>query len=365
MPRYLGLLSGTSADAVDAALVEIDTTGTRLLAARTEPLPEPLHAEIHALAAGSDGELARAGHLGHALGEVFAKAAIGLLGAAGQDPAGIRAIGCHGQTLRHEAGGQHPFSLQVGDAALVARRTGIPTVADFRSADLAVGGQGAPLAPAFHAAALAGAPRVILNLGGIANVTLIRDENRVTGFDTGPANTLLDGWMRRRTGQSFDRDGAFAASGQPSPALLERLLADPFFSLPPPRSTGPDYFSRAWLDLRLEAFPDLAAADVAATLVAFSARSVRDALEAADGRGLPVFACGGGVHNPALMAALEEELGTGQPLTTTAALGMDPDWVEAMAFAWLAHRRLEGLPGNLPAVTGAREAVVLGAVYSA
>ena len=275
-------------------------------------------------------------------------------------PAHVAAIGSHGQTICHRPNGAFPFTLQIGDPSVIAERTGILTVADFRRGDVAAGGQGAPLLPALHAAVLAdpAIPRAILNLGGIANLTLLVPGQEVLGFDTGPANCLLDAWAARHLGTERDNGGAWASSGTVDRDLLARCLDDPYFAAAPPKSTGREVFNLDWLDARVHT--GIAPADVQATLLALSARTIADALRANAPATREVFACGGGVHNPALMDALRAEL-PGVRVDTTAALGLDPDFVEAAGFAWLAHARLAGEPGNLPSVTGARRPRVLGA----
>src|SRR5690606_30675586 len=269
-----------------------------------------------------------------------------------------------GQTLRHRPQGRLPFTLQLGCAATIAERTGITTVADFRSRDVAAGGHGAPLVPALHAALLrvAGESRAVLNLGGIANFTLLPAEGPVRGFDTGPANALMDAWCLRHRGMAYDRGGAFAAQGRVDDALLGRLLAEPWFALPPPKSTGRDRFHLGWVELQLAGHEP--AADVQATLLALAIRSAADALRASQPDTARVIACGGGVHNPVLMAALAAEL-PGMVVESTAAHGLDPDAIEAMAFAWLARETLAGRPGNLPTVTGASGPRILGAIHQA
>lgn len=362
-PPYLGLISGTSADGIDAALVRF-APRLQIIAARTFSYPESVRAGVLALARSTAAvTLEDYGQLDVEIGECFADAAKALLRDAGIDARDVAALGSHGQTVCHRPGGAHPFTLQLGDPSVIAERTGIVTVADFRRADLAAGGQGAPLLPALHAAALADAavPRAVLNLGGIANVTLLVPGEPVRGFDTGPANCLLDGWSWRLRGMPHDEGGAWARSGRVDAALLERLLADPYFAAPPPKSTGREHFNLDWLDARLPA--GIAPADVQATLLRLSARSIADGLRANAPTVREVYACGGGVHNHALMDALRAELPDAR-IDTSAALGLDPDFVEAAGFAWLARARLEGVPGNLPSVTGARGPRVLGAVYA-
>lgn len=356
---WVGLMSGTSVDGIDAALVRF-TPEPQLLAARTMPWPEALRRRLLALMRpDAQVRLVELGTLDHDLGEAFAAATLELLRAAGTDPAEVRAIGSHGQTVCHHPGGAAPFTLQIGDAAVIAERTGIDVVADFRRADMAAGGEGAPLLPVLHAQLLAdpAATRVVLNLGGIANVTVLAPGEPVRGFDTGPANALLDAWAARHLATAFDRDGAWAAAGHVDAALLERCLADPFFARPPPKSTGREHFNLAWLEPRLR--PGLAAADVQATLLALTAASIAAAVRRHAPGAAQVIACGGGVHNAALMRALGAALAPAA-LVSSAAHGVDPDFLEATAFAWLARQHVLGRAGNLPAVTGARGPRVLG-----
>ncbi len=360
---YLGLISGTSADGVDAALVRFEPH-LQLVAARTFPYPSALRERVLALATSSASiALDDYGHLDVQIGEQFASAALSLLRDAGIAPGAVAAIGSHGQTVCHRPSGAHPFTLQIGDPSVIAERTGITTIADFRRADVAAGGQGAPLLPALHAAVFAdpAIPRAILNLGGIANITVLGGEG-VLGFDTGPANCLLDAWAARHLGTARDDNGEWARTGHADPHALAGWLTDPYFAAPPPKSTGREVFNLDWLDARLPGH--MATANVQRTLLALSARSIADAVRA-HGRGArEVYACGGGVHNDALMQALRDELPNSR-VDTTAALGLDPDYVEAVGFAWLARARLRGEPGNLPSVTGARGPRVLGAIYAA
>ena len=363
---YLGLISGTSADGIDAALVSFEQERPHLLAARTHPWPDALRSEILAVAQGETAlDLDVFGRLDVALGQTFADAALALLHASGTPAAAVHAIGSHGQTVRHRPTGKHPFTLQLGDPATIAERCGIAVVADFRRADVAAGGQGAPLLPAVHAMLLAqpGQTRVVLNLGGIANITVLGADGGVTGFDTGPANGLLDAWCLHHRGEPFDRDGAFAATGRVDDTLLDALLADPYFALAPPKSTGREHFHLDWLAAQPRVAP-LAPADVQATLLELSARSVAEAIAHHAPDAKDVLACGGGVHNGALMRRLGELLAP-CPLASTAAFGVDPDFLEATAFAWLARQRLLGRPGNLPTVTGARGLRQLGAIHPA
>ncbi len=362
---YLGLISGTSADGIDAALLRF-ARRPEILAARTFGYPAGTRARVLALARNDAAiRLEDYGRLDVEIGGCFAEAALALLHGAGTDPRELAAIGSHGQTVCHRPDGPFPFTLQIGDPNVIAERTGVVTVADFRRADVAAGGQGAPLLPALHAAVLAdpAAARAILNLGGIANLTLLIPGRPVLGFDTGPANCLLDAWSMRVRGPERDEGGAWARSGRVDPALLSRLLDDPYFAAPPPKSTGREYFNLDWLDARLPS--GIEPADVQATLLQLSVRSIAGALRAHAREVREVrelYACGGGVHNGALMEALRRELPEVR-IDTTAALGLDPDFVEAAGFAWLARARLENLPGNLASVTGARGPRMLGAIY--
>lgn len=361
---YLGLISGTSADGIDAALVRF-VPKLEVIAARTSPYPDDLRARVVALARNDAAiTLDDLGHLDVEIGACFADAALALLREATVAPDAIAALGSHGQTVCHRPAGPYPFTLQLGDPSVIAERAGLLTVADFRRADVAAGGQGAPLLPALHAAVLADpvVPRAVLNLGGIANLTLLVPGNPMLGFDTGPANCLMDAWSLRVRGTPRDEGGDWALGGHTDEALLARLLDDPYFTAPPPKSTGREYFNLDWLDARLP--QGLAPENVQATLLQLSARSIADALRKNAAPIREVYACGGGVHNGALMDALRVGL-PDVKLDTTATLGLDPDFVEAVGFAWLARARLENLPGNLPSVTGARGSRVLGAVYAA
>jgi anhydro-N-acetylmuramic acid kinase len=363
---YLGLISGTSADSIDSVLVSFSRGVPQLLASHAHPWPTALRERMLALAQGETAlDLDTFGRLDVEIGHGFADAALQLLEHSDTPATAVRAIGSHGQTLRHRPTGTYPFTLQLGDPSVIAERCGIDVVADFRRADIAAGGQGAPLLPALHAMLLArpGHARVVLNLGGIANITVLGADGRVLGFDTGPANGLLDAWCLRQRNEPFDRDGAYAASGRPDAGLLDALLADPYFALPPPKSTGREHFHLDWLATRAPSTA-LDPADVQATLLELTARSVAMAIAQHAPDAEEVLACGGGVHNGALMRRLSELLAP-RVLLSTSRYGIDPDFLEATAFAWLARQRLLGLPGNLPAVTGARGPRVLGAIYSA
>ena len=375
---FVGMISGTSADGIDVAIARFhdgDTDGARIRQVEvrfghTYPWPADLRAQLIELGQhAATLTLDDIGELDVRIGAAFAAAAEQAIRDSGVDRAQIAAIGSHGQTLRHRPDGRgndgaHRFTLQLGDANLIAETTGLRTVADFRRRDVAAGGHGAPLLPALHAALLSSADedRAVLNLGGIANLTLLPARSGdVRGFDTGPANGLMDAWCLRHTGADFDRGGAFAADGQVDDALLARLLDAPWFALPPPKSTGRDQFHLNWVASRLSGHET--PADVQATLLALTARTVADALRATLPGAARVIACGGGVHNPVLMRALATAL-PGMTVESTAAHGIDPDVVEALGFAWLARQTVLGRPGNLPSVTGAAGPRVLGAIHS-
>jgi len=358
---YLGMISGTSRDGADAALVSFEGAVPAVLAARCDPYPDALKARLDALLSPPRRPTPReAFELDAPLADHFAATALRLLEDAGVEAARVAAIGSHGQTVWHDPDRARPETLQLGDPQRIADRTGVVTVGDFRRADVEAGGQGAPLAPLLHRErfARAGALRVVLNLGGIANVSLLGGDGSVSGFDTGPANCLMDAWIRRHVGADYDRDGAWAASAEPDPDLLARLLADPFFARIPPKSTGIEHFNLEWLERALPATP-VDPAVVQSTLCELTAASVCAAIET---RGADeVLVCGGGVHNRSLLERMRARL-PGLPFRSTAACGLDPDAVEAVLFAWLARERLAGRPLDTRAITGAREPVLLGRI---
>ncbi|MEO8366332.1 MAG: anhydro-N-acetylmuramic acid kinase [Pseudoxanthomonas sp.] len=367
---YLGLISGTSADGIDAALVRFEPH-CELVFGHTYPWDGVMRARLIALGQGGAAtSLDELGELDTTLARTFADIAKRAIEEAGIDSAEVRAIGSHGQTVRHRPESKAAFTWQMGDGNIIAERTGITTVADFRRRDVAAGGHGAPLMPAFHAARLRSESedRAVLNLGGIGNLTLLPkraggDPDDVRGFDTGPANALMDAWCERHLGKPYDANGAFAASGNLDAGLLARLLDDPWFTLPPPKSTGREQFHLSWLECRLGAAAQRPA-DVQATLLELTAVTVADALQATQPDTARVMVCGGGVHNAALMARLAARM-PAATVESTSAHGLDPDYVEAMGFAWLARETLAGRPGNLPGVTGAKGLRVLGAIYPA
>jgi anhydro-N-acetylmuramic acid kinase len=362
---YLGLISGTSADAIDVALAVFDPR-PRLVAAMAAPYPAALRPRVLALARDkAEISLDELGTLDVELGHAFADAALRLLEREGIAPAEVHALGSHGQTVRHKPYLAAPYTLQLGDPNVIAERTGITTVGDFRRRDIAAGGQAAPLVPGLHAALLGqpGQERVILNLGGIANITVLPGDPAapLKGFDTGPANCLMDGWSLQQRGVGCDEGGVWAATGHVDEELLAQMLAEPYFHQTGPKSSGREVFNQDWLQRQL-ATRQRAPADVQATLLALSARSVAAAIRRDAPEAQQVLACGGGVHNVQLMQALAQALAP-LPIASTASCGVDPDYVEAMAFAWLARQRLLGLAGNRPDVTGSRGPRVLGAIY--
>lgn len=363
----IGLMSGTSMDAVDAALCRLE--GGRVTAIESTArctYPDAVRARLLAVQSAPDTllSLRELAALDNAVAETFATAALQAIGGHHCSADAVAAIGSHGQTVFHDPAGVGN-SLQIGNPSLIAARTGIRVVSDFRRADIARGGQGAPLVPAFHRSVFgAAAPCAILNIGGIANLTLLPADGPVLGFDTGPGNALMDAWIFACTGSLLDTDGAWAASGRVHPDLLSACLRDPYFATPPPKSTGRDRFNLDWVR---RCFPDVSSVDAASvqrTLCELTTRTVAQQLRktAPDTRAL--FACGGGVHNQTLIDSLRAALPSVH-VSSTAELGIAPEWVEAAAFAWLAWQRLQEQPGNLTSVTGASRPAVLGGIYSA
>ncbi len=364
---YIGLMSGTSLDAIDVALVDLtNEKSPRLIHAENLVIPDSLRFRIAQLCQPSDDEINRMGALDVELGELFAEAALTVLKKTNIKTEQVRAIGSHGQTVRHHPYHSSPFSLQIGDPNTIAFRTGITTVADFRRMDIAAGGQGAPLVPAFHDAVLRSENenRVIVNIGGMANITLLAQNFSVSGFDTGPGNVLMDSWIQKHKSLAHDAEGSWARSGQCLEALLQQLLSHPYFSLPAPKSTGREMFHLAWLEAQLTEIGEIKAEDVQRTLLEFTARSIGDAIAQLPAPIDRVLLCGGGSHNTYLrerIAALLPQSIIG----STSDFGVSADWLEAMAFAWLAKQRLEHKAGNAPAVTGASRPCILGGVYLA
>ena len=353
-------MSGTSLDGVDGVLVDLADGAPRLIAHSHYAFPLALRDELLALNTSGNNELERAACAANALSAEYARCVKSLLA---QAPGiAVRAIGCHGQTVRHRP--RDGFTIQLVNGALLAELTDIDVVCDFRSRDIAAGGEGAPLVPAFHQALFASREthRVIVNIGGIANLTDLRPDGVVSGFDCGPGNLLLDAWMQRHRQEAFDRDGAWAASGLVITPLLARLHNEDFFSRQPPKSSGRDLFNPEWLAARLDGTE--AAADVQATLLVLTAETIAAAIKRFCAESTEIFLCGGGARNTALVRELAMLLAP-RKIASTDALGIDAEQVEATAFAWLAARTLAAQPGNLPAVTGARGPRILGAIYRA
>ena len=359
---YIGLMSGTSLDGVDGVLADFGQGGIRTLAAAFVPFPPELRAQLMALQASGPDEIEREELAANALAGLYAECVSELLPSA---PGPVAAIAVHGQTIRHRP--ELGFTRQTNQPALLAELCGIDVIADLRSRDVAAGGQGAPLVPAFHAAQFGqpGTVRAVVNIGGIGNISVLHADGRVTGFDTGPGNVLMDLWIARHQGRTYDADGAWAASGLVDPALLGILLDEPYFALAAPKSTGRDLFHADWLDARLAqlAHP-VAPQDVQATLAALTATTIARAIHDASADVSAVYVCGGGAENGELMRLLGAAL-PHAPVQSTAALGVAPNRVEALAFAWLGYRFMQRLPGNLPAVTGAKGERILGALYPA
>lgn len=365
MDAWVGLMSGTSMDGIDAILVSFPDRRIQIHATHSTSYPDDIRNRLSSLSQnkGSPDEI---GELDHLVGELFANATNQLLEKSDYSAEQIQAIGSHGQTIRHQPDGRSPFTMQIGDAALISERTGITTIADFRRRDLAAGGQGAPLVPAFHKAyfSVNGEDRCILNLGGIANLSHLPANHRqpVTGFDTGPANALLDAWCKEQTGLPFDSDGTWASEGQIDQNLLSDMLSDAYFQRQAPKSTGTEKFNLEWIQTALRRHPDVAAVDVQRTLLELTALTIAQQLPQQPG--LTVYACGGGARNPQLIKALQRTCSPAT-VTSTSDIGLDPQWVEPAAFAWLASQTLARKPGNLPDVTGATGERILGAIYHA
>lgn len=359
---YVGLMSGTSLDGADGVL--FDAGAHRVIGHVHAPFAPALRDELLALNTPGGNELHRAALAANAVARAYADVVSQLLEHTGTPRTQVAALGAHGQTVRHQPDGFDGYTTQLLNGALLAEQTGIDVVCDLRSRDVAAGGQGAPLVPAFHRALFgrAGQDVAVLNLGGIGNLSLLHADGRTGGFDCGPANCLMDGWIAHHLGRTFDADGAWAATGQVLPDLLDDLLSEPFFALPPPKSTGRDLFHLDWLQPRLA--PDWKPEDVQATLLMLTARSVADALRAHMPEARQLIACGGGARNGRLMQSLAALL-PGVTLTASDVHGLPVDQVEAAAFAWLAHRFVHRQPGNLPAVTGAAGPRVLGALHPA
>ena len=368
MDLYIGLMSGTSADAIDAALVDINDNRIKLVNTYSLPIQPEIREAIHQLALDNSGEIEQIRYLDKIIADLCCTAVENLCAQTETKKTAIRAIGSHGQTVRHYPASdkEQGYSLQVGDPNIIAETTGITTIADFRRRDIAAGGQGAPLAAGFHRTAFhtRSNDRVIVNIGGIANITYLPKQGDVIGFDTGPGNGLMDSWFQRYHQDNFDSDGHWAASGNVDKKLLNQLLKNSFLTLPIPKSTGREEFNLPWLQKQLAVCSQkTGAADIQATLLAFTIETIARHIDKVDPQGhSEIYICGGGSHNRQLMKNLTLKL---QPrhVATTLALGIDPDWVEAVAFAWLAKQSLKGLTGNVPSVTGACRETVLGGIY--
>ncbi len=362
---YIGLISGTSMDGIDAVVASFKGSSVQIRATHSESYPQALRESLlTAIRLPMDRDPDESGELHRLVGMSFGDAARAVIAKSGTDTALIKAIGSHGQTIRHQPDAARPFSLQIGDADIIARDTGITTVGNFRQADIDAGGQGAPLVPPFHDILFRSAlkNRVVLNIGGISNVTILPSAgSSTTGFDTGPGNTLMDNWIREKRGLAFDELGLWAAEGQVIDSLLSAFLDDAYFDQLPPKSTGFEYFNRDWL--QQNGVDQYRAADVQATLCELTARTIASAVRDHASNTDEIFVCGGGVHNTELMRRLAYIL-EGVAIDDTNAAGLDPDWVEAVAFAWLAKRTTNGQTGNLPSVTGASHKVVLGTIHS-
>ncbi len=364
---YIGVMSGTSMDGVDTALVSIEGTRITLLAHDEFPMPDDLKARLLEVCIGQKTDLINIGELDHKLGHLFADAVLQLLDKSDTPVSSVTAIGNHGQTVFHQPTGDSPFTMQLGDANIIAAKTQIQTVADFRRKDMALGGQGAPLVPAFHHTIFhpQESSVVVLNIGGISNISVLRPNQPTLGYDTGPGNMLMDAWADKHTGEKFDRDAQFALKGQLNQALLEQLLNEPYLSQIPPKSTGRELFNLPWLEQRLTEFKDLSTEDVQRTLCEYTALTIVNEVETYRlGNQPALYVCGGGTRNPLLMKRLAELLPNWEVESTTVK-GVDADYMEAMAFAWLAQRHVHQLPSNLPEVTGASRAASLGVLYRA
>ncbi|MBN6074190.1 anhydro-N-acetylmuramic acid kinase [Aggregatibacter actinomycetemcomitans] len=367
---YLGIMSGTSLDGVDIALMAF-TEQPQFIAGQFTPMPTHLRQDLLQLVSHGTTTLQQLGELDQRLALLYADAVNRFLTTHNLPSQHIRAIGCHGQTVWHAPQGDFPFTLQIGDMHLLAARTGIDVVGDFRRKDMAFGGQGAPLVPAFHQALFYDEhlATVVLNIGGISNISVLFPHQPIIGYDTGTGNALMDGWIERHLGKSYDADGQWAHSGKVRLELLAEMLKEPYFQLPPPKSTGRELFNLAWLEKTLAKttalLGEIPPQDVQATLLEFTAQSIALALNQLETE-LPrrLLVCGGGAKNGLLMERLQALLPNWQYLPTNDA-GLDVDYVEAAAFAWLAYRRINNLPSNLPSVTGAKSAVSLGAIFPA
>lgn len=364
---YIGVMSGTSLDGVDIALMDFAKNPPKMTASDFFPMSEELRTDISALLKTGETNLQKLGEIDHRLGLLYAETINAFLAKNQLKAEDIQAIGCHGQTVWHSPDSAYPFTTQIGDMNLVAAKTGITTIGDFRRKDMAVGGQGAPLVPAFHQAIFSEPNRltVVLNIGGISNISVLKPNSPTIGYDVGAGNTLMDSWIEQHQGKRYDKNGEWARSGEVNDELLASLLDEPFFAKAPPKSTGRELFNLTWLAKKLENFTACKPEDVQRTLAEFTAKSIANELIALQTE-LPclLLVCGGGARNPLLMERLADLLPNWN-VTTTTEFGLDIDYVEAAAFAWLAYQRMHSLPSNMPSVTGAKKAVSLGVIYPA
>lgn len=368
MKLYLGIMSGTSLDGVDLALVDFKNRA-KLVASGFVPMPKDLRADLSALLKSGETSLQKLGEIDHRLGVLYADCVNEFLAKNQLKPSQIEAIGCHGQTVWHAPQGNFPFTMQIGDMNIVAARTGITTIADFRRKDMAFGGQGAPLVPAFHEAIFAHSNQftVVLNIGGISNISVLNPNVETIGYDVSVGNALMDVWIEKHFGKRYDKNAEWANTGEVIPELLAEMLSEPFFQLPPPKSTGRELFNLEWLEKQFANLDEKSTAykaeDVQRTLAEFTAQSVaRELLQWNNEPNKVLLVCGGGARNPLLMERFRALLPNWQ-VGTTNDYGVDIDYVEAMAFAWLAFQRMENLPSNMPSVTGASQAVSLGVIF--
>lgn len=370
MELYIGLMSGTSADGIDAVLIDFSQATPTIIDTHYTPYEDGLSTRVKSLLFKENNQIHHVAELDHLLGVAFAKAVNELLKKQSLPAKAIRAIGSHGQTIRHHPHLPYRFTMQIGDPNIIAAHTGITTVADFRRKDIAFGGQGAPLVPAFHQYLFANkkTPRAILNIGGIANITILatqKNHKNIIGYDSGPGNVLLNAWIKQHQNQPFDHHGNWAAQGEVDAQLLEILLEDDYFHQPPPKSTGPEYFNLLWLQQKLKLRnQSISFTNVQTTLTELTAQTIISAIQQHVKKG-EILVCGGGVHNHFLMSRLKAIANKNFTVESSQAVGIDPDWIEAMAFAWLAKQTLSKKPGNLPSVTGATQTTVLGGIYFA
>jgi anhydro-N-acetylmuramic acid kinase len=359
---YIGIMSGTSLDGIDAVLADLGSSSPSLLHTCYRPYDPEIRDRLLGLHLPGHDELHRASLIGNELAHHYAHAVAELLAQSSVKAVEVAAIGCHGQTVRHCPQRESGYTIQLYNPALLVELTGITVVADFRSRDIAAGGQGAPLVPAFHKVLLSHPQihRAIVNIGGISNITDLPPKGEVTGFDCGPGNIMMDAWCLRHTGSIYDNNGTWAASGRVIPTLLDKLLASPFFSLPPPKSAGREIFNLVWLESCLSG--DEHPADVAATLLQLTATGIAESISAHFPHAAEVYLCGGGARNSVLVDRIRTGI-PGKKVELTDSIGVDADWLEAFAFAWLAKQVMNGMPASLPSVTGARGARLLGAIY--